>query len=89
MMTMELMFALQINSEMTMPITVSSVNLKTKIEELKQETAGRWNLPKDSLGKMTCNVSLLSIKVNLNLNELIYLHLKYIKRYFYHRMLRD
>jgi len=60
MMTMELMFALQINNEMTMPITVSSVNLKTKIEELKQETAGRWNLPKDSLGKMTLQYVILS-----------------------------
>lgn len=53
MMTMELLFALQINSEMTVPITINSVNLKTKIEELKREAAEKWNLPKDSLGKMT------------------------------------
>jgi len=82
---MELMFTLQINSEMTMPITVSSVNLKTKIEELKQEAAGRWNLPKDSLGKMS--QSLLS-SLNLKYEFLDLLYLKYIKRYFYHRMLR-
>lgn len=52
MMTMELLFGIQINSEMVMPITLSGINLKTKVEELKREAAGRWNLSKDSLGKM-------------------------------------
>lgn len=48
---MELLFGVQINSEMVMPITLSGVNLKTKVETLKQEAAERWNLPKDSFGK--------------------------------------
>lgn len=52
MMTIELLFRIQINSEMIMPITLSGINLKTKVEELKREAAGRWNLSKDSLGKM-------------------------------------
>ncbi|EZA52533.1 hypothetical protein DMN91_005880 [Ooceraea biroi] len=58
MMTMELLLAVQINSEMTMPITLSSVNLKTKIEELKREAAERWNLPKDSLEFIYCGLIL-------------------------------
>lgn len=48
---MELLFGVQIDSEMVMPITLSGVNLKTKVETLKQEAAERWNLPKDSFGK--------------------------------------
>lgn len=51
MIAMELLFGVQINSEMVMPITLSGVNLKTKVEALKQEAAERWNLPKDSFGK--------------------------------------
>lgn len=51
MIAMELLFGVQINSEMVMPITLSGVNLKTKVETLKQEAAERWNLPKDSFGK--------------------------------------
>jgi len=37
-----------------MPITLSGVNLKTKVETLKQEAAEKWNLPKDSFGKNDC-----------------------------------
>lgn len=51
MIAMELLFRVQINSEMVMPITLSGVNLKTKVETLKQEAAERWNLPKDSFGR--------------------------------------
>lgn len=51
MIVMELLLGIQINSELVMPITLSGVNLKTKVKELKQEAAERWNLPKDSLGK--------------------------------------
>lgn len=51
MITMELLFGVQVNSEMVMPITLSGVNLKTKVETLKQEVAKKWNLSKDSLGK--------------------------------------
>jgi len=54
MIAMELMFRVQINSEMVMPITLSGVNLKTKVETLKQEAAEKWNLPKDSFGKNDC-----------------------------------
>ncbi|KAG5320932.1 UBL7 protein, partial [Acromyrmex heyeri] len=49
MIAMDLLFGIQINSEMVMPITLSGVNLKTKVETLKQEAAKRWNLPKDSI----------------------------------------
>jgi len=51
MIAMDLLFGIQINSEIVMPITLSGVNLKTKVETLKQEAAKRWNLPKDSFGK--------------------------------------
>lgn len=51
MIAMELLFGVQIDSEMVMPITLSGVNLKTKVETLKQEAAERWNLPKDSFGR--------------------------------------
>ncbi|XP_070149796.1 ubiquitin-like protein 7 [Polyergus mexicanus] len=58
MMTIELLFRIQINSEMIMPITLSGINLKTKVEELKREAAGRWNLSKDSLEFIYCGLTL-------------------------------
>ncbi|XP_029155362.1 ubiquitin-like protein 7 [Nylanderia fulva] len=58
MMTMELLFGIQINSEMVMPITLSGINLKTKVEELKREAAGKWNLSKDSLEFIYCGLIL-------------------------------
>ncbi|XP_036145026.1 ubiquitin-like protein 7 [Monomorium pharaonis] len=58
MITMELMFGVQINSEMVMPITLSGVNLKTKVETLKEEAAKKWNLPKDSFEFIYCGLIL-------------------------------
>ncbi|XP_071571698.1 ubiquitin-like protein 7 [Temnothorax americanus] len=58
MIAMELLFGVQINSEMVMPITLSGVNLKTKVETLKQEAAERWNLPKDSFEFIYCGLVL-------------------------------
>lgn len=49
---MELLLGLQINSEMAMPITLNGITLKTRVEELKQEAARKWNVPKNSLGKI-------------------------------------
>ncbi|XP_011171415.2 ubiquitin-like protein 7 [Solenopsis invicta] len=58
MIAMELLFGMQVNSEMVMPITLSGVNLKTKVETLKQEAAERWNLPKDSFDFIYCGLIL-------------------------------
>nr|XP_012217267.1 PREDICTED: ubiquitin-like protein 7 isoform X3 [Linepithema humile] len=58
MIVMELLLGVQINSELVMPITLSGINLKTKVEELKQEAADRWNLPKDSLDFIYCGLIL-------------------------------
>ncbi|XP_018309211.1 ubiquitin-like protein 7 [Mycetomoellerius zeteki] len=58
MIAMELLFGVQINSEMVMPITLSGVNLKTKVAALKQEAAERWNLPKDSFEFIYCGLIL-------------------------------
>ncbi|KYM96975.1 Ubiquitin-like protein 7, partial [Cyphomyrmex costatus] len=58
MIAMELLFGVQINSEMIMPITLSGVNLKTKVEVLKQEAAERWNLPKNSFEFIYCGLIL-------------------------------
>ncbi|XP_011696390.1 PREDICTED: ubiquitin-like protein 7 [Wasmannia auropunctata] len=58
MITMELLFGVQIDSEMVMPITLSGVNLKTKVQALKQEAAERWNLPKDSFEFIYCGLIL-------------------------------
>lgn len=85
MMTMELLFGIQINSEMVMPITLSGINLKTKVEELKREAAGRWNLSKDSLGKVIlhylktglcqsiCNFCYPCLTLIINFFDLLYL----------------
>lgn len=50
---MELLFGVQIDPNTTTTITLDNINLKTKVEELKRETAEKCNLSKDSLGKVT------------------------------------
>jgi len=82
---MELLFGIQINSQMVMPITLTGINLKTKVEELKREAAGRWNLSKDSLGKVIlhylktglcqdiCNLCYLILTLTISSFDLLYL----------------
>lgn len=52
-MASELILGIRIDPQTLTTIKLNDVNFKTKVEDLKCETAGKVNLSKESFGKVT------------------------------------
>ena len=57
-MSSELILGVRLDAQTFSTIKLNDINFKTKVEELKYETAGRVNLSKDLFGEMTFSLFL-------------------------------